>query len=106
MATPHAEPDFYRAAELGRGLAEYVLREQGVLVGEDSVLDLVQLQNVGCQAADEGLVAAVRQARRFGRSWTEIGLRFGLTKQAAQQRFGPKLGDGLGAGDWDGPEAY
>jgi hypothetical protein len=107
MATPHGEPDFYRAAELGRGLAEYVLREQGVLIGEDSVLDLVQLQNVGCQAADEGLVATVRQARRYGRSWTEIGSRFGLTKQAAQQRFGPKLGDGLGAGDGeDGPDLY
>lgn len=106
MVQPRAQPDDRRAAELGRCLAESVLRDQGVMIGADSVLDLVQLQNVGYQAAEEGLVEAVRQARRFGRSWTEIGLRFGLTKQAAQQRFGPKLGDGLGAGDLDGTQAY
>ena len=99
MATSSRQPNYKRAGELGLRLGESVLREQGVPIGADSVLDLVQLQNVGCQAADQGLVEAVRQARRFGRSWTEIGLRFGLTKQAAQQRFGPKLGDGLADGE-------
>jgi hypothetical protein len=34
------------------------------------------------------LVAAVRQARGRGFSWTQIGVILGVTRQAAQQRFG------------------
>ncbi len=38
-------------------------------------------------------------ARRNGKTWEEIGLRLGMTKQGAQQRFGPKMGDDLGDDD-------
>jgi len=34
------------------------------------------------------LVEAVRQARSRGFSWTQIGTTLGVTRQAAQQRFG------------------
>jgi hypothetical protein len=49
-------------------------------------------------AADKQLAAAaalnrtVREARRAGLSWTQIGAALGTTKQAAQQRFGATTG--------------
>lgn len=44
--------------------------------------------NASLQAADAGLRAAVREARAAGDSWTIIGAALGVSKQAAQQRFG------------------
>src|SRR6476619_7258766 len=38
----------------------------------------------------------VDQARRAGASWTDIGQHMGVSKQAAQQRFVPKLPEDLG----------
>ena len=38
--------------------------------------------------AHEELHAAVRAARAAGDSWTVIGVALGVSKQAAQQRFG------------------
>ena len=42
---------------------------------------------------------AVCEARRTGRTWSEIGVMLGVSKQAAQQRYGPKLGGVPGEGD-------
>lgn len=39
-------------------------------------------------AAEEHLRHAVRAAREAGESWTVIGAALGVSKQAAQQRFG------------------
>ena len=50
------------------------------------------------EAADRQLAAAaalnrtVREARRAGLSWTEVGAVLGISKQAAQQRFGATTG--------------
>src|SRR6185369_8929553 len=41
--------------------------------------------------ADHLIGHFVDQARRSGASWTEIGRSMGVTKQAAQKRFVPKL---------------
>lgn len=38
--------------------------------------------------ARAGLAAAVAEARRQGRSWGQIGMVLGVTKQAARERFG------------------
>ena len=38
--------------------------------------------------ADAELRSAVTAARTVGRSWAEIGVVLGVSKQAAQQRFG------------------
>ena len=46
----------------------------------------------------------VDQARRSGRSWTEIGAAMGVTKQAARKRFVPK--DPGAAGDPDANEGF
>lgn len=38
--------------------------------------------------AESELHSAVQQARRAGFTWAEIGLTLGVTRQAAQERFG------------------
>lgn len=43
------------------------------------------------EEADAELTAAVREARRANRSWSEIGAMLGVSKQAAQRRFSKRL---------------
>ena len=38
---------------------------------------------------DDALAAAVRAARRANRTWSEIGAMLGVSKQAAQRKYGP-----------------
>ena len=40
------------------------------------------------EAVEDRLADAVRSARQDNRSWSEIGAMLGVTKQAAQQRYG------------------
>ncbi len=40
---------------------------------------------------DEQLTEAVRSARDARRSWSEIGTMLGVSKQAAQRKYGPKV---------------
>jgi len=42
------------------------------------------------KASEREMSAAVAAAREAGSSWTSIGRVLGITKQAAQQRFGVK----------------
>jgi Clp amino terminal domain, pathogenicity island component len=50
----------------------------------------VMVRDVG-DAADAALGYFVDQARRAGHSWSEIGDALGVSKQAAQQRHGPRV---------------
>ncbi|MGW4061624.1 Clp protease N-terminal domain-containing protein [Amycolatopsis sp. NPDC004747] len=50
-------------------------------------------QHLG-EVADHLIGHFVDQARRSGASWTEIGASMGVTKQAAQKRFVPKVDSG------------
>ncbi len=38
---------------------------------------------------DDELLEAVRAARRANRTWSEIGAMLGVSKQAAQRKYGP-----------------
>jgi len=52
--------------------------------------DLTELLNAS-QMLDQGIRSAVEgQRSRFGTSWAEIGAAAGITRQAAQQRWGSK----------------
>lgn len=51
------------------------------------------------ETADGALGYFVDQARRAGHSWSEIGESLGVSKQAAQQRHGPRLSVGPGTLD-------
>jgi hypothetical protein len=50
----------------------------------DAITDMAQLSG----ELDNAIRAAVNGLRDRGYSWAEIGLRLGVTRQAAQQRFG------------------
>jgi hypothetical protein len=64
---------------------------------QDAVL---AAENLG-EVADHLIGHFVDQARRSGASWTEIGKRMGVTKQAAQKRFVPK-----GSGEIDMEDGF
>jgi len=51
------------------------------------VLDWVRDADTDLRRTERLLVAAVTRARQHGHSWTAIGQRLGVTRQAAQQRF-------------------
>jgi hypothetical protein len=58
--------------------------------------DAVDLRRIGAaldrvEAAEQELAKAVAAARKRGRSWGTIGMVLGISRQAAQQRFGAKL---------------
>jgi hypothetical protein len=58
---------------------------------QDAVLAADHLGDI----ADHLIGHFVDQARRSGASWTDIGKSMGVTRQAAQKRFVPKVADGL-----------
>jgi hypothetical protein len=53
-------------------------------------LDRLALAPVISAAAEELEHHLVNEARAAGATWTQIGHAFGMSKQAAQQRFRPK----------------
>jgi hypothetical protein len=53
-------------------------------------LRLIGTAHAALTGATVELQAAVSAARQNGRSWSEIGVVLGVSKQAAQQRFGSR----------------
>jgi hypothetical protein len=67
--------------------ARRIIRAHGrrVATGDvEALRDLVALSTV----IDEAIGQAVIGLRAFGYSWAEIGARLGISRQAAQQRWG------------------
>src|SRR6476660_1364208 len=56
--------------------------------------DAVSLAEHLGEVSDHLIGHFVDQARRSGASWTDIGQSMGVTKQAAQKRFVPKVDEG------------
>src|ERR687893_3309393 len=67
----------------------------------DQLADAVLVGDHLGEVADHLIGHFVDQARRSGASWTDIGKRMGVTKQAAQKRFVPK-----GSGEIDPEEGF
>ena len=57
----------------------------------DSYLDLIELTSRSAEEIAQLLHSAVISARQAGVSWERIGQRLGMSRQAAQQRFGRTL---------------
>jgi hypothetical protein len=55
--------------------------------GLRSIADLVDQRD----HVEQEITAAVRAARKADRSWSEIGAMLGVSKQAAQRKYGHKL---------------
>jgi hypothetical protein len=66
--------------------------ESGHLVAVDKSV-LRQLAKLTDQRAelDREIAQAIHAARRANRSWSEIGAMLGVSKQAAQRKYGRKL---------------
>ena len=60
--------------------------EPAPLVSLGAIALLVNQQ----QQINQALAEAVAEARARGRTWSEIGALLGVTKQAAQQKYGTK----------------
>ncbi|MEU1843838.1 hypothetical protein [Micromonospora sediminicola] len=69
--------------------ARRIIRAHGRRVADgdvEALRDLVALSS----AIDQAITDAVVGLRAFGYSWTEIGQRLGISRQAAQQRWGDR----------------
>ena len=71
----------------------------------DQLTDAVLAAEHLGEVADNLIGHFVDQARRSGASWTDIGKSMGVTKQAAQKRFVPKIAN-LGAADLDPAQGF
>ncbi len=72
-----------RRSTLGKGQRSAALPPSPQL----DVLDWIDTTHQQAAAAENTLTAAVTRARQAGHTWTAIGTRLGITRQAAQQRF-------------------
>lgn len=67
--------------------------EQRMAADPEALLDLVSVAAKAERHTAELLRSAVNAARAGGHSWEAIGARLGISRQAAQQRFGREQGD-------------
>lgn len=60
----------------------------------DNTEDLARVGAAALSLAhdERTLEEAIRTAREHGRSWTEIAVRLGVSRQAARQRYGAQAG--------------
>ena len=80
-------------SDLGRGISDAIHAAEPSLpqrLESDpaAYLDLVALTQRASAETDALLRSAIAAARTAGHSWTAVGLALGISKQAAQQRFG------------------
>jgi hypothetical protein len=64
-----------------------ILILESALMGPDPLLSLRACRSLQSTLADE-VQGRVFDARAQGAAWEQIGMALGITKQAAQQRFG------------------
>jgi hypothetical protein len=67
-----------------------VLRAYARRVGYGDVEALALMTNLADEV-DTAIAGTVKGLRTYGYSWAEIGSRLGITRQAAQQRWGHRL---------------
>lgn len=75
-----------RRSTLGKGQPVRALPPHATTSQED-LLDQITHAAARLHQAEQALSTAVRRARRAGSSWTQIGQRLHVTRQAAHQRF-------------------
>jgi hypothetical protein len=66
-----------------------ILRAYSRRVGDGDIEALVLMLGMA-EEIDVAIAEAVNGLRAYGYSWAEIGSRVGVTRQAAQQRWGPR----------------
>ncbi len=86
-AEPHGDPAEYDET------MEWLDGLQPEAIAADHTEDLARVGEAALTLAqdEQTLENAIRAAREHGRSWTEIALRLGVSRQAARQRFGARV---------------
>lgn len=56
--------------------------------GSGCISEELDYLGVAAKRVDQALTAAVRDARLAGMTWEAISIKLGVTKQAAQQKYG------------------
>lgn len=97
------------AASIREGIADAVLSgpvglRDALEHDRDSYLRLVEASRAGAEETSRLLRESIAGARRAGHSWDAIGRLLGVSRQAAQQRFGTPVGAAGAAGPDGGPE--
>jgi hypothetical protein len=70
--------------------ASRVLKAHGRRVAEGDIEGLTELVNLTRQL-DEAITNAISGLRTLGYTWADVALRLGITRQAAQQKWGNTL---------------
>jgi len=86
--TPNGQDGTSRTTEYA-AFVHRVLRAYSRRVGDGDVEALVLLVDLA-EEIDAAMAEAVKGLRPRGYSWAEIGSRLGITRQAAQQRWGQR----------------
>lgn len=86
----HTDDEIQRAAERFERLADELDPETARVVSTDD-LRAVAAAAEAVREDEERLREAVELARTRGRSWNQIGVALGVTRQAARQRFVDKV---------------
>ena len=86
--TPNRAPKLVENDEYA-AFARRVLRAYARRVADGDVEALTLMLGLSAEI-DTAIAQAVQGLRGFGYSWAEIGSRLGITRQAAQQRWGAR----------------
>jgi hypothetical protein len=86
--TKHTDAEIERAAERFEHWAGSLERDDFEDIGD---LRAVAQAADAVHTADAGLREAVQTARLNGRSWNQIAVALGVSRQAARQRFAEKI---------------
>lgn len=86
----HKRPQRYVETKDFLRMLARMMSAAGRRMGQTDAQDFADLAELQRQL-DELLVEAVAGFRQAGMTWQEIGDAAGTTRQAAQQRWGPKL---------------
>ena len=82
-----------------RSLVKRVTAALGAFDAADEPMRRLEAARRLREAAEELEAAQVEAARKAGVTWIEIGARYGLTKQGAQQRFRAVRGQAKASAD-------
>jgi hypothetical protein len=85
----HSDKDIEQAAERFERLADQ-LDPASAVVERTEDLHAIAAAAEAARADEDRLREAVHQARSQGRSWNQIAVALGVSRQAARQRFAPK----------------
>jgi hypothetical protein len=80
-------------AERARALEEWAERvvSEDLKEADTEALRIIAELAEQRDVVEQGLTEAVRSARQAHRSWSEIGMMLGVSKQAAQRKYASKV---------------